>query len=192
LVVLVTGLQATGKSTIADAVGRHIGAPVIAHDWAMSGLRPFPEVQDALDAMDPPGHRPVGWSILVALARAQLRRDGSVVLDGVARAPEIQLCRSLTEQEDGLLVVIVTECDDEDAHRSRVEGRRRAIPDWYELDWNDVQRARNAWEPIVDADLVLSASEPLNANVQRLHVFLDHLVPAPQGHRERLPQEPLG
>jgi predicted kinase len=176
LVVLVTGLQATGKSTIADAVGRRLGAPVFAHDWAMSGLRPFPEVQDALDAMQPPGHRPVGWSILIALSRAELRRNGSVVLDGVARAAEIQLCRSLREEEKARLVVIMTECDDEDTHRARVEGRRRAIPNWYEVEWDHVKRARSAWRPIIDADLVLSASEPLNANLERLHTFLDRLV----------------
>ena len=50
----------------------------------------------------------------------------------------------------------VTECDDDDAHRSRIAGRQWAIRDWYELDWEHVQRARNEWEPIVDADLVLS------------------------------------
>ena len=95
LIVVVTGLPGTGKSTIADAVGSRLGAAVLAHDWAMSGLRSFPALQDALDAMDPPGHRPVGWSILLALARSQLRRKASVVLDGVARRPEIDRCQAL-------------------------------------------------------------------------------------------------
>jgi hypothetical protein len=37
--------------------------------------RRVPRCRDAaLDGMDPPGHRPVGWSIPFALARAQLRR----------------------------------------------------------------------------------------------------------------------
>jgi hypothetical protein len=31
------------------------------------------------------------------------------------------------------MVVIVTECDDLDLHRSRIEGRQRPIPSWYEL-----------------------------------------------------------
>ena len=54
LLVLVTGLPATGKSTMAEAAADILGAPVLAHDWAMSGLRPYPEIQRALDAMDPP------------------------------------------------------------------------------------------------------------------------------------------
>ena len=44
MLVLVTGLQGTGKSTVAELVADLLGAPVLAHDWAMSGLRPFPEI----------------------------------------------------------------------------------------------------------------------------------------------------
>jgi len=83
--VLVTGLPGTGKSTMAEIAAEALGAPVLGHDWAMSGLRPYPEIQTALDEMDPSGHRAVGWSIISALAREQLRRGSSVVLDGVAR-----------------------------------------------------------------------------------------------------------
>ena len=116
LLVVVTGLPGTGKSTVADAAGRHLGAAVLAHDWAMSGLRPFPELQVALDEMNPPGHGPVGWSILLSLARAQLRRDGPVVLDGVARAPEIELIRNVAAEERARPVVIVTQCVDVYVH----------------------------------------------------------------------------
>ena len=66
LLVLVTGLPGTGKSTMADVAAGELGAPALGHDWAMSGLRPYPELQHALDAMDPPGHRAVGWSLLWA------------------------------------------------------------------------------------------------------------------------------
>src|ERR1700756_3382593 len=84
LLVLVTGLPGTGKSTMADVAAAAFGAPVLGHDWAMSGLRPYPELQEALDAMGVRGHRGVGWSILWALARSQLRHGRSIVLDGVA------------------------------------------------------------------------------------------------------------
>lgn len=176
IILLVTGLQGTGKSTIADAAGRRLGAPVLAHDWAMSGLRGFPAVQAALDDMEPPGHRPVGWSILLALARAQLRRNTSVILDGVARAPEIELCQAVALEETSRLFVILTECRDVVVHRSRIEGRKRAIPNWYELDWPHVRAARDAWAPIGNADLVLDAANPLQVNLDRLELFLDERV----------------
>lgn len=184
--MLVTGLQGTGKSTVADAVGKQIGAPVLAHDWAMSGLRPFPEVQEAVESMDPPGHRRVGWSILLALARSQLRRDESVVLDGVARAPEVDLCRGLAAEEGARLAVIVTECDDVEVHRSRIEGRKRAIPNWYELDWDHVQRSRDSWTPIPGPDLVISATQPPERNLKELRSFLDRFSHAPS--RQEPPQ----
>jgi hypothetical protein len=169
---LVTGLPGTGKSTIADVAAEALGAPVLAHDWAMSGLRPYPELQAALDGMDPPGHRAVGWSILRALAREQLRRHSSVVLDGVARKPEIDLCHELAHQEHAHMLLVLTKCSDIDVHRSRVEGRKRLIPNWYELDWHRVSRARSGWEPLEGVDLVLEAMEPPDENAARLRALL--------------------
>ena len=171
--MLVTGPPGTGKSTVADAAGEHLGAAVLAHDWAMSGLRPYAELQRALDTIDV-GHRRVGWSILSALARSELRRGHDVVLDGVARAPEIALCWDVAAEERARLVLVVTECPDAAVHRSRVEGRRRAIPDWYELDWDHVQRVRDTWVPIADPDLVLDGGAPVSQNLDLLYSLLDH------------------
>jgi predicted kinase len=171
--VLVTGVPGTGKSTVADAAGGHLGAAVLAHDWAMSGLRSYAELQRALDTIDF-GHRRVGWSILTALARSELRRGHDVVLDGVARAPDVARCRDLAAEERARLVLVVTECPDTTVHRSRVEGRRRAIPDWYELGWDHVQHARDTWVPIADPDLVLDACAPVSRNLDLLYSLLDH------------------
>ena len=168
LLVLVTGLQATGKSTTAEVAARELGAPVLGHDWAMSGLRPFPEVQAALDAMDPPGHRAVGWSVIWALARAQLRMGSSVVLDGVARSPEVEATRLVADEESARCLVVMTTCADPVIHRSRVEGRQRQIPNWYELDWDHVERSRASWVPPGDVDLALRAMDGLGENAERL------------------------
>jgi predicted kinase len=151
--VLVTGLPGTGKSTVAETVGRILGAAVIGHDWVMSGLRPFPEIQAVLDEMEPSGHRVVGWSLLDALARSQLRQGRSVVLDGVARSAEIDRCRQTAGEESVALVVIATRCSDLGLHRTRIERRRREIPGWYELEWSQVERSRATWVDPEGADL---------------------------------------
>ena len=119
------GDRAAGDRQVDDGRGRRpeLGAPVLGHDWVMSGLRPYPEMQTALDAMDPPGHRGVGWSLLWALARSQLRRGSSVVLDGVAREPEVVGTRLVAAEEGAAILVVMTTCADVDSHRSRVEGR---------------------------------------------------------------------
>jgi predicted kinase len=162
--VLVTGLPGTGKSTVAEVIAHELGVSVLAHDWAMSGLRPFPTVQGALDHMEPWGHRVVGWSVLNALARAQLRQGRSVVLDGVARSPEIEDCRRTAQSESARLVLIETRCSDVAVHRSRIEGRQRGIPNWYELDWSQVERSIATWEQTEGVDLAVDTVLRWEAN----------------------------
>lgn len=137
---------------------------VLGHDWVMSGLRPYSALQGAMSAMDPPGHGAVGWSILCALARAELRRNRSVVLDGVARTKELELCGEVSRQEGAELVVILVQCPDLDIHRSRIENRDRAIPGWYELTWDDVQRSRGRWSPPDRVDLSLESAHSRATN----------------------------
>lgn len=172
VLVLVTGPPGTGKSTVAAAVARRLGAAVLGHDWVMSGLRPFSEVEAALDAMEPDGHRPVGWSILVALARSELRAGRPVVLDGVARVPEAAQCATLARDEGAGWLVVATACSDRDVHRRRVEGRDRAIPGWYELEWGRVEGSLRSWDPPAH-DLALDAVEPWPANELRLAAFFE-------------------
>jgi hypothetical protein len=138
----------------------------------MSGLRPFPEVQQALDAMGVRGHRGVGWSVLWALARSQLRRGSSVVLDGVARQTEVDGTRQVAIEEGAGAVVVMTSCGDAGLHRSRVEGRQRGIPNWYELDWDHVEQARSVWVPPHDLDLVLESEGTVQDNADMLCALL--------------------
>lgn len=157
--VLVTGLPGTGKSTVAGIAADTLHTSVLAHDWAMSGLRGYPSIQNALDGMEL-GHRVVGWSILAALARAQLVEARSIVVDGVARAPQRDLLSDVALATGARFVVITTRCSEADLHRSRIEGRRRLIPNWYELTWEDVERNASEWahEP---GDLDLDAAVPI-------------------------------
>ena len=173
ILVLVTGLQGTGKSTVAQMAAHALGAPLIAHDWAMSGLRPFPEIQAALDAMEPPGHGRVGWSLLRALAQSQLRRGSSVVLDAVARAPQVEAMRLLAAEEGARFFVVMTECSNQELHRSRVEGRERGIPGWYELDWSHVEKSRQSWDADMPVDLKVDTAQPL-ATIRR--VLDEHVI----------------
>jgi predicted kinase len=166
VLILVTGLQGTGKSTVAGIAANLLGAPLIAHDWAMSGLRPFPEVQAALDTMEPPGHGRVGWSLLRALAQSQLRRGSSTVLDGVARAPQVEALRLLAAEEGVRFLAVMTECSDPELHRSRVDGRDRCIPGWYELDWSNVEQSRKSWDPDMPVDMTVDTAQPI-ATIRR-------------------------
>ncbi|HLM96350.1 MAG TPA: AAA family ATPase [Acidimicrobiales bacterium] len=175
LLVLVTGLPATGKSTMATVAAKELGSALLGHDWAMSGLRPYRELQESLDGMLPSGHRVVGWSIMWALARAQLRIGSSVVLDGVARAPEVAGSRQVAADEGARCLVVMTRCADADVHRARVDGRQRQIPNWYELDWEHVARSRASWVAPEDVDIVLEATDSVDANADALRAAIGSL-----------------
>jgi hypothetical protein len=110
--------------------------------------------------------------LLWALARSQLRLGSSVVLDGVARAPEVDGTRAVAAEEGAASLVVMTTCRDAGLHRARVEGRQRLIPNWYELDWDRVERARASWIPLEGIDLVLDAATPVEENAERLRALL--------------------
>lgn len=95
------------------------------------------------------------------------------ILNGVARAPQVEALRMLAAQEGARFFVVMTECPDPELHRSHVDGRERGIPDWYEFDWSHVERSRKSRDPDMAVDLKVDTSEPLVAirGVLGDHVF---------------------
>lgn len=158
LLVVCTGPPGTGKSSIANAVARRVGATVLGWDWAMGALTWCAPVQEALESLDHLEYRRVGWSLLWNMAEAQLRLGGSVVLDGVARAGEVSESRDLAQRLGARCVVVLTACEDRDRLRHGVEGRDRSIPGWHELTWDHVVDFLERWEPPDDADVFIDTS----------------------------------
>lgn len=139
----------------------------------MGALTGFDPIMATLRDMPSHDHRRVGWSVLMNLATAQLRRRCSVVLDGVARDDEIATARALARTEGASAVVVLTSCRDLALHRQRVEGRERRIPGWHELDWDHVERFLERWRPPVDVDLDLDAADLFDENLGRLTTTLN-------------------
>ena len=65
-----------------------------------------------------------------------------MVLDGVARAPQIESLRRLAKEAGVRLFVIMTECSDVELHRSRIEGRDAVSLVRAQLDWSHVEQSR--------------------------------------------------
>jgi hypothetical protein len=157
---------------LAERAAALLAAPVFSWDWAMAALRPFTTIQWAFRVMDRDTYRRVGWSILWQLTTAQLRAGRSVVLEGVARDEEVSHTRRLASQHGGRCLVVLTSCDDEHKHRSLVEGRRRDVRSWPELDLNHVRRVRREWRAPTAVDVVLDAGVSLDSNLERLTTLI--------------------
>jgi predicted kinase len=169
--VIVGGPTGSGKSTMAEAISADLGATSASFDWVMSGLRAFPEVWAAVE-LPVERQRAVGWSLLGRVAEQQLRRNGSVVLDLVVREEPREQWAQLAARYDARFHVVECICSDPEVLRQRVEGRIRGIPDWYELTWENVMRARTNYAPLAEPKLVIDAVAPFSDNLEAVRSYL--------------------
>ena len=178
--VVVSGWTGAGKSTIAERLGTELGATVASFDWVMSGLRAVPDVWAHVE-LPVERQRRVGWNLLARIAEQQLRRGSSCVLDLVARDEPRNEWRQLAARCGAQFAVVECICSDIDLHRTRVEGRRRAIPGWYELDWDHVEHGRRRYRPLTGPKIVIDAVHSVDSNMQRVlgHLLEQHRPAAP-------------
>jgi len=165
VIVLLTGPPGTGKTTMAALAVDQLDATILGWDWVMASFTWCEPVVHALDGLDQPTFRRVGWSVMENLARAQLRLSRHVVLDGVARDDEVAAIRRLGDETGTTVHVVVTECSDRELLRRRIEQRHRNIPGWHELDWGSVETFLERWEVPGDHDLRVDTADPDEATV---------------------------
>jgi predicted kinase len=109
------------------------------------------------------------------LAAGQLQRGQSAILDSVATLERIRApWRALAVEFGVPLRIVETICSDEATHRARLRVRRRGIPGWPELSWDEAAQVAERFEPWTDARLVLDAVEPLDRNLAVLREYLLH------------------
>lgn len=169
VVIVLSGLPATGKSTIGAALSRETGAPVVAHDITQAAL-----LRSGLDTRD----RSItpAYAVLGALAREQLSLGHPVILDSVVgRDEQREEWRALAAEFGAAFIAIECVCSDESMHRERLRGRRRDIPGWYEPDWAEVETVRARFDRWTLHRLVVDAADPLDQNIA---AAVEHVVDA--------------
>lgn len=160
--IVFSGLPGTGKSTLAEAIGRQLGIPVFAKDWLeatllRSELKPTNEEKSLGYA---------GYELLTILATRQMILGQSVILDSVAASKTIRTTwRQLSDQYNADWRVIECVCLDESLHRSRLKDRKRHIPGWHELEWSEVERVKQYYVPWEGERLVLDMTHPFTDNL---------------------------
>jgi predicted kinase len=161
--IVLTGLPGTGKSSVAEALGRALAIPVFSKDWLEAvllrcALRPAED--DALGI----GH--AGYELLTSLARRQLQLGQPAILDSVASTASIHAqWRGLAAEYQAGWRVIECVCSDRTLHQSRLAARERGIPGWPELSWSEVERVAEYYEPWQEPRLTLNMCDPLPENI---------------------------
>lgn len=162
LVVAFTGLPGTGKSTMADATAKAIGAPSFSGDWLLGALVP----SGVLTGLPRPATLELYWRLLRTLVTRQLMLGQSAVLDCLVTDEIAGEWRELAAELGARLVVVQCVCSDEQLHRSRVDGRQRGIPGWHEIDWAHVERMRAEFPPVRSEHTTVDAVHPLADNLR--------------------------
>ncbi len=147
---------------MAEAVGRELGIPVYAKDWLEATLVSSGLVSDNRH----PSLGFTGYELLTVLAERQLKLSQSVILDCVASTESIrERWRELSRQYNANWLVTECICLDESLHRKRLAKRERNIPDWYEVEWADVERVRSYYALWNEQRLVLDAVNSFEDNL---------------------------
>lgn len=168
--IVFAGLPGTGKSSLAEEVGRQLQMPVFAKDWLEATLKRC-ELQPKDETSPNLGY--AGYELLTVLAERQLALGQSVILDSVASIEKIrQEWRAIAEKYAANWSVIECVCSDESVHRQRLLTRQRDILGWHELAWSDVEQVKSYYHRWTEDRLIIDSMNPFEENCQQVLKYL--------------------
>lgn len=169
--IALSGLPGTGKSTVARILQSRLQIPVFAKDELEAVL-----VRSELASVSHPQLGTCGYEILTRCAESVLTAGGSVVLDSVCSFESIRNSwRSLAEIHGADFRVIECVCSAPEIHRQRLASRRRGIPGWPEISWEDVVKVKSYYQEMRGERLVVDSAEPIATVEQKV---LAHFQPS--------------
>jgi uncharacterized protein len=188
LLLLVTGLSGTGKSTLAGRLGERLRAHVIASDLVRKELHGVPPTARAYGGLGEGLYSEEAtrrtYAELMELAKPGLAAGHQVVLDATFHLTwQRQLARALAEREGAILILVELRSSDATAQR-RLASRARSVEAVSDADWEVYLAQKAAWEPVngqVWEHLVVSADGTPEAAVETtldgLHARLEPTGP---------------
>ncbi|WP_043266103.1 AAA family ATPase [Streptomyces sp. CT34] len=166
MLIVMAGLPGAGKSSVAEALGRRLAAPVVSVD----------PIEAAMWRAGVARNQPTGLAAYVvaeAVADGVLALGQTVIADAVnAVEAAREQWRSLGDRHGVPVAFIEVVCSDPVVHRQRLEGRSRGIDGFLEPRWEAVERLREEFAPWTDHRLVLDAVNDVSSNVAAALEFL--------------------
>ncbi|MFC8448728.1 AAA family ATPase [Kitasatospora sp. NPDC057223] len=166
MLIAMAGLPGAGKSSVAEALGRKLAAPVVSVDpieaamWRAGVARGGPTGLAA-------------YLVAEAVAGGVLALGQAVIVDAVNAVEAARgQWRALADRHGVPVVFIEVVCSDPVVHRRRLEGRSRGIEGFAEPTWEVVERRRAEFAPWANERLVLDSVADLSLNVATASGFL--------------------
>jgi predicted kinase len=170
VLIALAGLPGSGKSAVAEDLGRALNCAVLSVDPAEAAMW-----RAGVSKAEPTGL--AAYIVVEALAAEQITLGHDVIVDAVNSVePARAQWRALASRLDVDLRFIEVQCSDPDLHRRRLEERRRGIDGFYEPSWADVQRRRAEFAAWIDDRLTLDSLDPRRGNLEAALKYLDRLA----------------
>ncbi|WP_353889767.1 ATP-binding protein [Galbitalea sp. SE-J8] len=171
MLIAMAGLPGSGKSTIADEVGRVLGLAVISVDPIESAI-----LSAGIDADEPTGL--AAYLVAEKLAESILRSGQSVIVDAVNAVDAArEQWVGLAARRGTTLRFVEVVCSDARVHRERLEARDRRLPHIAEPQWHQVEQSLDEYGEWTGASaraerVRVDSIEPIAHSVERTLAFL--------------------
>lgn len=158
LLMLVTGLPATGKSTIARNLARQLGGALLSTDRIRRRLLEKPSYT--------PEEKQLIYRAMFLVAEYLLRSRVNVVLDGTFYLRSLRReAYNLASSSRGRLVVVECVCPEEVVKRRLKMRRGRSLSD---ADYQVYLKLKAEYEPIRRKHITADTSKPLRQSLREI------------------------
>lgn len=163
--IVMSGLQGSGKSSIAYKLSEKLKIPIISVDPIHSAILKA-GIEDSFE---------VGladYFVAEKLAEENLENGISIIIDASNYVREGQkIWEDLASRKNLKLVVI--QCNlDEKIHKERIEKRVRNIYGINEVNWDDVKKRKEIMRKWAVEKLILDTSVEVNENIEKIISYI--------------------